>query len=156
MQLCARVQFAFGFANARRSAHRPDHRFRFDGSGKSTTLAAMIEEINLSRARNIITLESPLELLRSPTVSTSSNALRPSHASKVPAAEETIEISIDEDIDLAELVKKIDADHRSNFDKTNTRASDRKCGTVREDQELPCWRGWLDHIRSPFHVGPPD
>ena len=61
MQLCARVQFAFGFANARRSAHRPDHRFRFDGSGKSTTLAAMIEEINLSRARNIITLESPLE-----------------------------------------------------------------------------------------------
>jgi twitching motility protein PilT len=31
------------------------------GSGKSTTLAALIEEINSSRARNIITLESPLE-----------------------------------------------------------------------------------------------
>ncbi len=31
------------------------------GSGKSTTLAALIEEINASRARNIITLESPLE-----------------------------------------------------------------------------------------------
>ncbi len=31
------------------------------GSGKSTTLAALIEEINLSRARNIITLEAPLE-----------------------------------------------------------------------------------------------
>jgi twitching motility protein PilT len=31
------------------------------GSGKSTTLAALIEEINTSRARNIITLESPLE-----------------------------------------------------------------------------------------------
>jgi twitching motility protein PilT len=31
------------------------------GSGKSTTLAALIEEINTSRARNIITLEAPLE-----------------------------------------------------------------------------------------------
>jgi twitching motility protein PilT len=31
------------------------------GSGKSTTLAALIEEVNLSRACNIITLESPLE-----------------------------------------------------------------------------------------------
>jgi len=33
------------------------------GSGKSTTLAALIEELNTSRARNIITLESPLEYL---------------------------------------------------------------------------------------------
>jgi twitching motility protein PilT len=33
------------------------------GSGKSTTLAALIEEINGSRARNIITLESPLEYI---------------------------------------------------------------------------------------------
>ncbi|MFZ1099275.1 MAG: ATPase, T2SS/T4P/T4SS family [Steroidobacteraceae bacterium] len=31
------------------------------GSGKSTTLAALIEEINATRSRNIITLESPLE-----------------------------------------------------------------------------------------------
>jgi len=31
------------------------------GPGKSTTLAALIEEVNTSRARNIITLESPLE-----------------------------------------------------------------------------------------------
>jgi twitching motility protein PilT len=31
------------------------------GSGKSTTLAALIEEINTSRARHILTLESPLE-----------------------------------------------------------------------------------------------
>jgi twitching motility protein PilT len=31
------------------------------GCGKSTTLAALIEEINSTRARNIITLESPLE-----------------------------------------------------------------------------------------------
>ncbi len=33
------------------------------GCGKSTTLAALIEEINSSRTRNIITLESPLEYL---------------------------------------------------------------------------------------------
>jgi len=33
------------------------------GSGKSTTLAALIEEINATRARNIITLESPIEYL---------------------------------------------------------------------------------------------
>jgi twitching motility protein PilT len=31
------------------------------GSGKSTTLAALLEEVNGSRAQNIITLESPLE-----------------------------------------------------------------------------------------------
>ena len=33
------------------------------GSGKSTTLAALIEEINATRARNVITLESPLEYI---------------------------------------------------------------------------------------------
>jgi twitching motility protein PilT len=33
------------------------------GAGKSTTLAALIEEINSSRARHIVTLESPLEYL---------------------------------------------------------------------------------------------
>lgn len=31
------------------------------GCGKSTTLAALLEEVNTSRAQNIITLESPLE-----------------------------------------------------------------------------------------------
>jgi len=31
------------------------------GCGKSTTLAALLEEVNASRAQNIITLESPLE-----------------------------------------------------------------------------------------------
>lgn len=33
------------------------------GSGKSTTLAALIEELNASRCRHIITLESPIEYL---------------------------------------------------------------------------------------------
>jgi twitching motility protein PilT len=35
------------------------------GCGKSTTLAALIEEMNTTRARHIITLESPLEYLYS-------------------------------------------------------------------------------------------
>jgi twitching motility protein PilT len=33
------------------------------GSGKSTTLAALIEEINATRARNVVTLESPVEYI---------------------------------------------------------------------------------------------
>jgi twitching motility protein PilT len=33
------------------------------GSGKSTTLAALLEEINATRSRHIITLESPLEYI---------------------------------------------------------------------------------------------
>jgi twitching motility protein PilT len=33
------------------------------GSGKSTTLTALIEEINATQSRNVITLESPLEFL---------------------------------------------------------------------------------------------
>jgi len=33
------------------------------GSGKSTTLAALVEEINASSARNVITIESPIEYL---------------------------------------------------------------------------------------------
>src|SRR6202521_3917195 len=33
------------------------------GSGKSTTLAALVEEINSSSARNIIAIESPIEYL---------------------------------------------------------------------------------------------
>jgi twitching motility protein PilT len=33
------------------------------GSGKSTTLAAMIEEINLSRTENVVTIEDPIEYM---------------------------------------------------------------------------------------------
>lgn len=36
------------------------------GSGKSTTLAAMIEEINTSRAEHIVTIEDPIEFLYTP------------------------------------------------------------------------------------------
>jgi twitching motility protein PilT len=33
------------------------------GSGKSTTLVAMLEEINRTRGENIITIEDPIEFL---------------------------------------------------------------------------------------------
>ena len=33
------------------------------GSGKSTTLAAMIDHINSTRARHIVTMEDPIEYL---------------------------------------------------------------------------------------------
>jgi twitching motility protein PilT len=36
------------------------------GSGKSTTLAAMLEEINLTKQKHIITLEDPIEYLFTP------------------------------------------------------------------------------------------
>lgn len=36
------------------------------GSGKSTTLAAMIEEINMSRAEHIVTIEDPIEYVYKP------------------------------------------------------------------------------------------
>lgn len=61
--------------NLRRSNLHPDLRKLVDasaglaivsgpaGSGKSTTLAALIEEINTSRARHIIVLESPIEYM---------------------------------------------------------------------------------------------
>lgn len=39
------------------------------GSGKSTSLAAMIEEINRSRAEHIITIEDPIEYLYTPNKS---------------------------------------------------------------------------------------
>ncbi len=39
------------------------------GSGKSTTLAAMINEINLSRREHIITIEDPIEYVHAPQLS---------------------------------------------------------------------------------------
>jgi twitching motility protein PilT len=40
------------------------------GSGKSTTLAAMIDDINRNQARRIITVEDPLEFIHTPLQST--------------------------------------------------------------------------------------
>ena len=39
------------------------------GSGKSSTLAALLQEINLSEARHIVTIESPIEYLFRPRLS---------------------------------------------------------------------------------------
>jgi twitching motility protein PilT len=36
------------------------------GSGKSTTLAAMIEEVNMQKQKHIITLEDPIEYIFTP------------------------------------------------------------------------------------------
>jgi twitching motility protein PilT len=36
------------------------------GSGKSTTLAAMIEEVNINKQKHIITLEDPIEYIFTP------------------------------------------------------------------------------------------
>jgi twitching motility protein PilT len=36
------------------------------GSGKSTSLVAMLEEINESRAENLITIEDPIEYVFEP------------------------------------------------------------------------------------------
>ncbi|GHV21225.1 hypothetical protein FACS1894176_11000 [Bacteroidia bacterium] len=36
------------------------------GSGKSTTLAAMLEEVNMTKQKHIITLEDPIEYIFTP------------------------------------------------------------------------------------------
>ena len=44
------------------------------GSGKSSTMAAMIQEINLVEARHIVTIESPIEINSARTARTSASA----------------------------------------------------------------------------------
>ena len=44
------------------------------GSGKSTTLAAMIDHINRTRARHIVTLEDPIEYLHPTSARSSTSA----------------------------------------------------------------------------------
>jgi energy-coupling factor transporter ATP-binding protein EcfA2 len=54
-------------ARAGRDARRPERGILLltgtTGSGKSTTLAAMVDHINATRARHIVTIEDPLEVL---------------------------------------------------------------------------------------------
>ena len=57
------------------------------GCGKSTTLAALLEEINLARASNIITLESPVEYMYSNRLSFIRQREIPSHS---PSYEQAI------------------------------------------------------------------
>jgi twitching motility protein PilT len=67
------------------------------GSGKSTTLAALIEEVNGSAARNIITLESPLEHLFSHRRSFVRQREIPTHS---PSFEQAITDALRENPDI--------------------------------------------------------
>ena len=54
---------AAGAGDARRAAARPRARHRPTGSGKSTTLAAMLDKINNERNEHILTIEDPIEYI---------------------------------------------------------------------------------------------
>ena len=67
------------------------------GSGKSTTLAALIEEINATQARNIITLESPLEYVHTNRQSFIRQREIPTHS---PSFEQAITDALRENPDV--------------------------------------------------------
>jgi twitching motility protein PilT len=67
------------------------------GCGKSTTLGALIEEINASRARNIVTLESPLEYIFSNRLSYIRQREIPTHS---PSFEQGITDALRENPDV--------------------------------------------------------
>jgi twitching motility protein PilT len=67
------------------------------GSGKSTTLAALIEEINATQARNIITLESPLEYVHTNRCSFIRQREIPTHS---PSFEQAITDALRENPDV--------------------------------------------------------
>jgi twitching motility protein PilT len=67
------------------------------GSGKSTTLAALIEEVNTTRARHVVTLESPIEYLFSNRQSFIRQREIPTHS---PSFEQGIVDSLRENPDV--------------------------------------------------------
>lgn len=67
------------------------------GCGKSTTLAALIEEVNASRARNIITLESPIEYIFSNRLSFIRQREIPTHS---PSFEQALVDALRENPDI--------------------------------------------------------
>ena len=67
------------------------------GSGKSTTLAALVEEINAAHARNILTIESPIEHLFSNRRSFIRQREVPTHS---PSYEQAIVDALREDPDV--------------------------------------------------------
>jgi len=67
------------------------------GSGKSTTLAALIEEINAMQSRNVITLESPLEFLHTNRRSLIRQREIPTHS---PSFEQAITDALRENPDV--------------------------------------------------------
>jgi twitching motility protein PilT len=67
------------------------------GSGKSTTLAALIEEINATQSRHVITLESPLEFLHTNRRSLIRQREIPAHS---PSFEQAITDALRENPDV--------------------------------------------------------
>jgi twitching motility protein PilT len=67
------------------------------GSGKSTTLTALIEEINATQSRNVITLESPLEFLHANRRSLIRQREIPTHS---PSFEQAITDALRENPDV--------------------------------------------------------
>lgn len=67
------------------------------GSGKSTTLAALVQEVNASRARNVITIESPIEHLFANDRSFIRQREVPTHS---PSYEQAIVDALREDPDI--------------------------------------------------------
>jgi twitching motility protein PilT len=67
------------------------------GSGKSTTLAALVQEVNASRARNILTIESPIEHLFTNERSFIRQREVPTHS---PSYEQAIIDALREDPDI--------------------------------------------------------
>jgi twitching motility protein PilT len=67
------------------------------GSGKSTTLAALLEEINTTQSRNVITLESPLEFLHANRRSLIRQREIPTHS---PSFEQAITDALRENPDV--------------------------------------------------------
>jgi len=65
------AQFASDIKETRLRKQWIDSRQWPTGCGKSSTLAALIQEINLSDARHIVTIESPIEYTFAPDALTS-------------------------------------------------------------------------------------
>jgi twitching motility protein PilT len=77
------------------------------GSGKSTTLAAMINEINFNRQENIITIEDPIEFLYKPNRCIISQREVGSDSQSFPAA---LSACFREDVDIILLGEMRDSD----------------------------------------------
>jgi len=77
------------------------------GTGKSTTLAAMINEINLTRKLNIISLEDPVEVVHA---SQQSQVIQRELGNHIPSFAEGVRAAMREDPDVIMVGEMRDAD----------------------------------------------
>jgi twitching motility protein PilT len=77
------------------------------GSGKSTTLAAMINELNCTRALNIISLEDPIEFVHH---SQKSQVIQREYGTHVPSFAEGVRAAMREDPDVILVGEMRDAE----------------------------------------------